>query len=91
MRKILFVTVAAMLYISNAPADSFRCGGKLVRVGDTKIDVLQKCKEPQLKEVVSGDDEHKIEQWIYQRGGRKFPVIVTFRGVKVSNVEAQTD
>jgi hypothetical protein len=36
-------------------ADSMRCGTKLVDTGDTKADVLMRCGEPMLKEVLGSE------------------------------------
>ncbi len=35
-----------------AMADDLRCGNKLVVTGDTKLEVLNKCGEPDFKETV---------------------------------------
>jgi len=46
---ILFVIL--LLAFGPAEADGFRCGTKLVKIGDTKAEVLSKCGEPDHIEV----------------------------------------
>lgn len=73
-----------------AGADSMRCGTHLVRAGDTKLEVLRHCGEPDLREIVSGADEPKVEQWYYERGSRQFPRVLTFRGFELVRLEIIT-
>ncbi len=67
-----------------------RCGTHLVLAGDTKLEVLRHCGEPDLREVVSGADEPKVEQWYYERGSRQFPRVLTFRGFELVRLEIIT-
>ncbi|MGH8469170.1 MAG: DUF2845 domain-containing protein [Gammaproteobacteria bacterium] len=46
--------------------DGFRCGTHLVKAGDSKLDVMEKCGPPVLKETVSGANEALVEQWHYR-------------------------
>lgn len=41
-------------------ADSMRCGTKLVDTGDTKADVLRRCGEPMLKEVLRSNTGYRF-------------------------------
>ena len=52
--RIIQVLLLSMLLVGTSPiyADSMRCGTKLVDTGDTKADVLRRCGEPMLKEVL---------------------------------------
>jgi hypothetical protein len=56
-------------------ADLMYCGNKLVNLGDSKFEVLQKCGEPTYK------DENR---WIYDQGTGEFRKIVIFAGDKVA-------
>ena len=47
--------------------DNFRCGDKLVMVGDTSASLLEKCGEP-----TSQESDH----WIYVRGEGQYTVVV---------------
>lgn len=73
-----------------AGADNMRCGTHLVRSGDTKLEVLRHCGDPDLREIVSGADEPKVEQWYYERGSRQFPRVLTFRGFELVRIETIT-
>jgi hypothetical protein len=66
--------------------NSFRCKNKLVRVGDTKIDVLKKCGSPTLKG--SGRDATGgADVWVYNLGSGKTMRILKFTGPKVTAIE----
>jgi len=71
-------------------AGSMRCGTKLVILSDTKLDVLDKCGEPNFKEIVSGADERRVEQWIYRPGGGQFDRVLTFRGIDLVDIHVRT-
>ena len=47
---VLFVVWSTVL--SSALADGMRCGNKLVVTGDTKLEVLKKCGEPDFSETI---------------------------------------
>ena len=68
--------------------DDLRCGTHLVKAGDTKLDVMEKCGPPAFKEIVSGANEALVEQWHYRPGSRSFPRILTFTGVRLVDIEA---
>ena len=73
---------------SSVEASSFKCGNRVVETGDVKAVVLNNCGEPIFKEVISADDERKIEQWTYRsRGYRSFVRVLTFRGGRLSRIE----
>lgn len=66
---------------SQATAESFKCGNRFVSIGDSKAEVLLRCGEPFFAEVISGDDQVKVEQWAYKKKGyRSFIRILTFSG-----------
>jgi len=69
---------------------SFRCDSHLVRIGDDKLTVLEKCGEPIFREVVSGALERRVEQWFYKRGVRQFTRILTFEGTRLTRIETIT-
>lgn len=69
---------------------SMRCGTQLVVLSDTKLDVLEKCGEPLFREIVSGADERRVEQWIYRPGGGQFDRVLTFRGIDLVNIDVRT-
>jgi hypothetical protein len=92
-RRAVGAALLALGCAQAALADrGLRCGTHLVRVGDTKLDVLAHCGEPAFREVVSGGggaDSPLIEQWYYLLGPQRFPRVLTFRGLRLLSVEAE--
>ena len=82
---LLLLTV--MCLHQQVAAQSLRCGTALIQVGDSKLKVMRRCGEPMYKDVISGDLDSKVEQWVYQRGSREFPMVLTIRGQKVIRIE----
>jgi hypothetical protein len=56
-------------------------------VGDTKLDVMDKCGPPVFKETVSGADEAVVEQWHYRLGSQSFQRILTFTGARLVSID----
>jgi hypothetical protein len=50
MLRIICSILTVLFFVSPAFADTFRCGSKLVREGDTKVEVLIRCGEPLTKD-----------------------------------------
>ncbi len=67
--------------------DTFRCGSHLVRAGDTKLEVMEKCGPPLFKETVSGADEALVEQWHYRLSPQSFLRILTFTGARLVDID----
>lgn len=65
--------------------DSHRCGNSLVRAGETKLDVKNRCGEPALVEAVSGAEGTRREVWLYKDG--EGSVALYFSGVRLDRVE----
>lgn len=69
-------------------AESFKCGNRFVSIGDSKATVLLRCGEPFFAEVISGEDQIRVEQWAYKKKGyRSFIRILTFSGGKLRDIE----
>jgi len=80
----LFVFV---LCAGQAQASSFKCNNDFVSVGDRKVTVLLRCGEPFFAEIISGDDELKIEEWTYKsRAYKGFLRVLTFHGGKLVDI-----
>lgn len=96
MRKTIrpVPTYALVLLMFAAPADgdSYRCGSKLIRTGDSKADVLRVCGEPMAKErgraavrVDGSSRDVSVERWHYRRSQRSLAHVVSiYRGRVVS-------
>ncbi len=91
MKRLAFSMVLTVLLLpSTVLATSMRCGQHVIRVGDTKVDVIHRCGEPYFRQVVSGSDEPIVEQWFYIPGRTQFQRIVTIRGTRVVDIEIKT-
>jgi len=94
MNKMLAIVVFTLLSCS-ASADSFRCGGKLVKSGDTVNALLKKCGDAdrtfQTSETVNNRgyvSQIYITHYVYERSGKK-DMIITVRDNVVTKI--QTD
>jgi len=68
-------------------ASSFKCNNSFVSVGDRKVTVLLRCGEPFFAEIISGDDELKIEEWTYKSSAYKgFLRVLTFHGGRLVDI-----
>ena len=56
--------------------DTFRCGGHIIEVGNTKAEVQEHCGEPSFQ---------SMDQWTYDRGSNEFTVTVHFGADGVVN------
>lgn len=81
--RIRFVLYVLMFHFfvfgSIAHAQSYRCGGKLIRKGSTKVDLVKNCGEPdRLLSIVSSNRGVMVKQQIliYDQGGKKYGVTI---------------
>jgi len=101
MRKLIAIITLALLLMPSV-SFGFRCGNKLVAIGDTKGEVLAKCGKPDLiakdemREVLSSADEDNLQQitsttrvetWTYDLGPNRFIKILTFEGARLTRIE----
>ena len=84
----IMVSVAIFVLTMALPAAArtIRCGTEIVSVGDPTIELLQKCGEPDLKELIKTNG-FIIEKWTYNCGSGRFMKILTLKGGKVRKVE----
>ena len=85
---VLILGLTILMAVPNVAEafNSFRCGTKLVRVGDTKTGILKKCGSPTLKG--SGRDATGgADVWVYNQGSGKTMRILTFTGTKVTAID----
>jgi hypothetical protein len=101
MRRLPLAGLSFLLATSAAWADSFRCGSKLVTVGETGAAVVEKCGEPVSKETITEDvmvrnangtmrktgETTAYEMWRYARGRNQYPAILTVRDGVVRSIE----
>ncbi len=88
IRTVTLLALLMVLGTGFAHAESFKCGKHFVEIGESKVSVLLHCGEPIYTEVISADDERKIEQWAYKgRGYRAFIRILTFDGGTLKHIK----
>ena len=80
----LFLVMSVMMLLillmaAQTLARGFRCGTELVSVGDSTWEVLHKCGEPDLKELIKSNGVN-VEKWTYNCGSLRFIRILTFSG-----------
>ena len=93
MKKVTFgltimvsVAIFVLAMADRGSARTIRCGTEIVSVGDPTIELLQKCGEPDLKELIKTNG-FIIEKWTYNCGSARFMKILTLKGGKVQRVE----
>ena len=82
---VVFTVVMAVPNLANA-FNSFRCGTKLVRVGDSKAHVLKNCGPPTV-EMQGRLGTGGGDVWVYNRGSVKTSRILRFTGSKVTAID----
>jgi hypothetical protein len=74
--------------VRESGADSYRCGQKLIRTGDSPADVLRICGQPRYRDrgqesvVLEGAPQRlTVERWYYRQGSRSLEhVVMLHRG-----------
>ena len=98
MRKAHFPAVLALATLlatsSIATADSYRCGRKLIRTGDSSAQVLRVCGEPRAKDRGRADVRDggairnvPVERWHYKQSSRSLSRIVNIHRGRVVSIE----
>ncbi len=84
MNKGLLI-VLLILFSGSVLADSFRCGNKLVKSGDSSNILLKKCGNPQRKlktyiTVKEGGRKYstRVTNWVYERKGKKDMIVSVY-------------
>ncbi len=98
----IIVLALLLLYAGASDAyGSLRCKGKLIDVGASAAEVLKLCGEPKEKLItqtpvrvgnVTGFRTRfsgfaTTEQWVYDRGWGKFPIVLYFDAGKIQRIE----
>ena len=87
----LIILLAIVIAVPNF-ADAFypfRCGTKLVRVGDTKTDILNKCGTPTM-ENAGRIGTGGVDVWVYNQGSSKTMKILRFTGPRLTSIESSS-
>ena len=78
---------------AHAHADSYRCGRKLVRSGDTAAKVLRLCGEPAARQhgaaprAGASGGKGRVELWFYRRSPRSLEHVITIREGRVLRID----
>mgnify|MGYP002749824502 CR=1 FL=1 len=83
---LIVIVGFTLLFAIPASASSLRCGQKIVSVGDPTLELLQKCGEPDLKELLKTNG-FIIEKWTYNCGSARFMRILTLKGGIIQKIE----
>ena len=94
MRTLLLFTLFILL-TNNIFADSFRCGRKVVKAGDSGNLLIKKCGKPAIKfssKQMSTDrgrlSNVLVSNWVYERHGKK-DMIVSVRNGAIVNIQVE--
>lgn len=79
LTSLVALTGLVLLMAAPSWARSMRCGNQLVREGDPTIQLLQRCGEPDLKELLNADGPI-VQKWTYNCGSLRFMRIITLKG-----------
>lgn len=93
-----FLALMAAAPFFNVYADTLNCAGGIISVGDSRVDLLSKCGEPDAKE--SHDEELSerldhdtkqrlfitVEQWTYNYGPSQFMRIVILKNGVIAGI-----
>ncbi|GAB6058143.1 DUF2845 domain-containing protein [Desulfonatronum parangueonense] len=89
------ILAAGLLLCSSGWSLALRCGNELVKTGDSRMVVRNKCGEPH--DIVVSTREIKvgtettittvIETWTYNLGPREFLYYLTFKDGKLSTIK----
>lgn len=81
--------IVLMLAALSAGADGFRCGTRLVLVGDTVARLTRACGSPDRtfrSRIKLRGSSAPVTQWLYERRGKR-AMIVSIRGGTVVRIE----
>jgi hypothetical protein len=86
--RVLIWAIFLVLVAKDIFADSYRCGSKLIRTGDTSGDLLRICGEPRHKDrghekirIEGVNRKMPVERWYYKKSSRSLErVVLVYRG-----------
>ena len=91
---ILIVLTTTSPFILDARADSYRCGRRIVRDGDSVGQLLAICGEPRFKDSASAmikvdgvKKQVRVQRWHYKKGSRSLERIVLIYRGKIAAIE----
>jgi hypothetical protein len=92
--RFALVITALWALCVEAQADSYRCGRKLIRTGDSAADVLRVCGAPGYKDrgqetlrLGGAEKSANVERWYYKKSGRSLEHVVLLHKGRVVAIE----
>lgn len=89
MIKLILLAIFVLVSI-DATADSFRCGRKIVKSGESTNALIKKCGNPvrkySSKETVTDQGKSSrvgVSNWVYERRGKKDMIVAIRSGTVV--------
>jgi hypothetical protein len=90
----LIVLTTTNVIVFDATADSYRCGQRIVRDGDSVAQLLAICGEPRFKNSSSSKikvdgvyKQARVQRWHYKKGSRSLERIVLIYRGKIAAIE----
>lgn len=90
----VLVLVCAMLLPLIAQSDSYRCGRKIVRNGDTSSELLRICGKPLHKDrgkarirINGSMREASVQRWYYKKNARSLERIILIYKGNIAGIE----
>ena len=92
LQRLMYLSLITLLPALASADDTWRCGQKLVSLGDRTFEVQQKCGEPNLSSTVgfttdyNGNQQLPIAEWVYGPPNGAY-YILTFTGSRLTAIE----
>ncbi len=92
LQRLIYLSLITLLPTLASADDTWRCGRKLVSLGDRTFEVQQKCGEPDLRSAVGfttdqfGNQQLPIDEWVYGPPNGAY-YILTFTGSRLTAIE----
>ena len=90
------VLLSTAFCVTTLWADSYRCGRKLIRTGDSASELLATCGKPLYKDrgkafvrAAGGSQELSVQRWYYRQGSRSLGRVVLIYQGEVVGIEIE--
>ncbi|MDT8320103.1 MAG: DUF2845 domain-containing protein [Xanthomonadales bacterium] len=90
------VLCSAIFFAASLQADSYRCGRKLIRSGDSAGEVLSRCGPPRYKDrgrasvrIAGGKEELAVQRWYYRKSSRSLGRVILIHQGQVVGIEIE--
>lgn len=88
--------VSTCLLSASLQADSYRCGRKLVRSGDSAGEVLSRCGPPRYKDrgkasvrIAGAKKQLAVQRWYYRKSSRSLGRVILIHQGRVVGIEIE--